>query len=123
MGMKVRVFLILLLFASVISADQFTARVVRVPDADTIVVLHDGKGETIRLNGIDCPELREARGARAQEYVQQRLQGKNISFKTYGKDKLNRTLADIFLESGKLFNQDLVLKGHCRWGRSPAMRN
>ena len=33
---------------------------VGVSDGDTITVLHNGKGERIRLHGIDCPEKRQA---------------------------------------------------------------
>ncbi len=39
---------------------EFTGRVVGVTDGDTITVLHNGKGERIRLHGIDCPEKRQA---------------------------------------------------------------
>ncbi len=39
---------------------EFTGRVVGVSDGDTITVLHNGKGERIRLHGIDCPEKRQA---------------------------------------------------------------
>ena len=39
---------------------EFTGRVVGVADGDTITVLHNGKGERIRLHGIDCPEKRQA---------------------------------------------------------------
>ncbi len=42
------------------SAADFTGRVVGVSDGDTITVLHNGKGERIRLHGIDCPEKRQA---------------------------------------------------------------
>ncbi len=37
-------------------AADFTGRVVGVADGDTITVLHNGKGERIRLHGIDSPE-------------------------------------------------------------------
>ncbi len=39
---------------------EFSGRVVGVSDGDTITVLHNGKGERIRLHGIDCPEKRQA---------------------------------------------------------------
>ncbi len=39
---------------------EFAGRVVGVSDGDTITVLHNGKGERIRLHGIDCPEKRQA---------------------------------------------------------------
>ncbi len=52
-------FSLALLTSQTLDAD-FTGRVVGVADGDTITVLHNGKGERIRLHGIDCPEKRQA---------------------------------------------------------------
>jgi len=57
----------LALLASQTLAADFTGRVVGVSDGDTITVLHNGKGERIRLHGIDCPEKRQAFGNRAKQ--------------------------------------------------------
>jgi endonuclease YncB( thermonuclease family) len=46
----------LILLPVTVAFADFSGRVVGVTDGDTITVLHDGKGEKIRLNGIDCPE-------------------------------------------------------------------
>ena len=110
--------LLLLLFSSTLHSDSITVRVVSIHDADTIVILRDGQAETIRLKGIDCSEI----DARATKYAKEKLKGKNVVLKTYGKDKLNRTVADLFLENGNHFNKELVRTGYCRWGRSRAMR-
>ena len=115
-------FLLLLLSPLAYSAD-FTARVVKVHDADTIVVLQDGKNITIRLKGIDCPELGDASGLRSKNYASDKILDKNVKLKTYGTDRYHRTIADVFLENGKLWNQELVLGGYCKWGRSRAMRS
>ena len=40
--------------------------VVGVSDGDTITVLHEGKGEKIRLYGIDTPEEHQAFGKKAK---------------------------------------------------------
>jgi len=40
--------------------------VVGISDGDTITVLHEGKGEKIRLYGIDTPEDHQAFGKRAK---------------------------------------------------------
>ncbi len=53
-------FLSLALIAGQTLAADFTGRVMGVADGDTITVLHNGKGERIRLHGIDCPEKRQA---------------------------------------------------------------
>ena len=53
-------FLGIALIASQTLAADFTGRVVGVSDGDTLTVLHNGKGERIRLHGIDCPEKRQA---------------------------------------------------------------
>lgn len=44
-----------LLFPALCLAD-FSGRVVRVVDGDTVQVLTDGKMVKVRLNGIDAPE-------------------------------------------------------------------
>ncbi|MEE8493475.1 MAG: hypothetical protein V3S25_05475, partial [Nitrospirales bacterium] len=53
---------VLLILPSAALAADFTGRVVGVSDGDTITVLHSGKGERIRLHGIDCPEKPRAFG-------------------------------------------------------------
>jgi endonuclease YncB( thermonuclease family) len=109
---------LLCLLPSTLLAEEAIVRVVNVHSADTIVVLHDGKAETIRLKGIDCSES----SVRAKKYATNTIGGKNLTVKTDGKDKYGRTLADLFLENGNHFNRELVRTGHCRWGRSRAMR-
>jgi endonuclease YncB( thermonuclease family) len=59
-------------------AADFTGHVVAVLDGDTFEVLHNHKGERIRLNGIDCPEKGQA----------------------YGEDNYGRTIADVLLRMG-----------------------
>ena len=52
------------LIASQGPAADFTGRVVGVSEGDTLTVLYQGKPERIRLYGIDCPEKRQAFGAK-----------------------------------------------------------
>jgi len=49
---------VLVLLQVVPASADFSSRVVGITDGDTIKVLHNGKAEKIRLNGIDCPALR-----------------------------------------------------------------
>jgi endonuclease YncB( thermonuclease family) len=111
------------LLSSAAFAEEFTARVINVHDADTIVVLLNARPVTLRLKGINCPETGEAKGLIAKKQAQEAIQGKMVRLKTFGKDKYGRTIADVYLENGKLVNQELVLSGNCSWGRSRAMRH
>jgi len=40
--------------ATLAAAEDFTGRVVGVHDGDTITVMHQGRGERVRLHGIDA---------------------------------------------------------------------
>jgi len=95
--------------------------VLRVIDGDTIVL--DG-GETVRLIGIDAPEV-ASKGRRAQCYAlmsagylskllektEVRIEGDSLGDE---KDKYGRTLAYVFLNDGRLLNSELVRRGYAR---------
>ena len=65
-GMKrLSLFCVVPVFYATVGHADFTGKVVGVIDGDTIDALHDGVAERIRLNGIDCPEMRQAFGRKA----------------------------------------------------------
>jgi micrococcal nuclease len=47
----------------------FKGKVVGVSDGDTITVMHDGKGERIRIYGVDAPEKSQDFGNRAKKFT------------------------------------------------------
>jgi endonuclease YncB( thermonuclease family) len=51
-------------------------KVVGVPDGDTITVMHDGRGEKIRMFGIDCPEKHQDFGQKAKKFTSNMAYGK-----------------------------------------------
>jgi micrococcal nuclease len=104
-------------------ASTFSGRVVSVLDGDTIEVLHDGKPERIRLNGIDCPEKGQAFGSRAKLATADMIFGKEITLKTHGRDKYGRTIADVLLPDGTNVNQLLVSEGWCWWYQKHAPKD
>src|SRR5215469_1762040 len=99
---------------SVFAAD-FSGQVVSVIDGDTIEVLHNNRAERIRLNGIDCPEKRQAYGKRAKQAASELVFGKDVTLNTFGKDKYRRTIADVLLSDGTNVNHELVKEGWCCW--------
>jgi micrococcal nuclease len=84
--------------------------VVGVSDGDTITVLHDGKGEKIRLFGIDTPKKGQAFGNKAKQFTSQMVYGKTVEVKTKDIDRYGRTVALIDV-NGQSLNEELIKNG------------
>jgi micrococcal nuclease len=102
------------------SADR-PLRVLRVTDGDTFHVLRDGRDVTIRLIGIDTPEVgwyggtAECHGAAAGRFLRRRLDGQRVGLE-FDRDRLDpydRTLAYAY-HRGRLLNELLVRRGYAR---------
>ncbi|MFH1800297.1 MAG: DUF1016 N-terminal domain-containing protein [Candidatus Omnitrophota bacterium] len=122
------------------SEDLYTyhAWVSRVLDGDTIEAVIDlGFGvrsvQTLRLRGIDCPEIESKEGKEAKEFVEQKLRSTEtkkqerslplasglsatpVLIRTVKSDKYDRYLADVFLIDAKgqevYLNNELLEKG------------
>ena len=104
-------------------AAEFTGQVVGVSDGDTITVLHNGVAERIRLNGIDCPERRQAFGRRAKQLTSILAFGETVTVKDYGKGRYGRTIGDVLLSDGRILNEELVRAGLAWWYRKYAPNN
>ncbi len=103
------------LLASQALAADFTGRVVGVSDGDTITVLHNGKGERIRLHGIDCPEKRQAFGNRAKQFTSNLVFGKTVTVQVLDRDRYGRTVGVVLLPDGRSLNHELVKAGFAWW--------
>ena len=60
------------------SAETFQAKVRDVTDGDTLVVLKGGRAQVVQIEGIDAPELSQAYGKDAREYVREATRGKKV---------------------------------------------
>ena len=89
----------------------FEAKVVGVSDGDTITVLDGRTRVKVRLNGIDCPEKRQAFGARAKQLTSELAFGKTVTVKPSGKDRYGRVLGEVVLPGGRVLNEELVAAG------------
>ena len=96
-------------------AEDFTGKVVGISDGDTIRVLHDKEEVKIRLEGIDCPESKQAFGTTAKETTSELAFGKTVTVKDKGKDRYGRTLAEIILPDDTSLNWELVRLGFAWW--------
>ena len=97
-------------------AIDFEGRVVEIVDGDTVGVMHDGRAERIRLNGIDAPEKRQAFGRRAQDYLGEMIFQQTVRVVARSKDRYGRTVADLYLGK-KHVNQEMVRAGMAWWFR------
>lgn len=96
--------------------------VIRVIDGDTIMVDVDGVRETVRLIGIDTPEVVDPRkpvqcfGKEASNKAKEILNGKRVFLEkdpTQGeRDKYKRLLRFVFLEDGTNLNKLMIQEGY-----------
>ena len=93
------------------AVQEFTGKVVRVSDGDTITVLHNGKGERIRLHGIDCPEKRQAFAKRAKQFTSNLVFAKTVTVQAVDLDRYGRTMGVVLLPDGRSLNHELVRAG------------
>ena len=98
-----------------------TARVERVIDGDTLVVRYQDESHTIRLIGVDTPEIVHPTrpvqyfGAEASAFTKARLEGKTVQLvrdRTGDtKDAYGRLLRLVYLD-GENFNATLIREGY-----------
>jgi micrococcal nuclease len=99
-------------------------KVMQVYDGDTIAILKDGDRLTVRLIGIDSPEVEtpytkaECFGTEASAAVKTLLDGKTVRIETDSSqdlyDTYGRLLAYLYLENGTFVNKQLVEQGFAR---------
>ena len=84
-----------LLLAQPACAD-FTGKVVKVADGDTITVLYDSEQIKIRLAGIDAPEKAQPFGSVARQSMSEMLFGKEVRVVEQGRDRYGRTIGRVY---------------------------
>ena len=110
-----------LLAAAAARADE--ALVSGVVDGDTIRVQFDGRRTTIRLIGVDTPELADRNdpsvgpqpfAREAADFTRRTVAGKRVRLEYEPSDRFDRfgrTLAYVFLDDGTFVNRELVRVG------------
>jgi len=88
-------------------------QVVRVVDGDTIVGYYDGQKETVRLIGIDAPEIGNCHSLQASVLLAHIALDQTLRAETESKarDKYGRLLLNLYTRDNQLINQILVRKG------------
>lgn len=110
------VLLVCLLAARALASDADSTRVERVLDGDTIVL---DSGDTVRMLGINTPELGHGRfpdeplANQARLYLQREIMGKPVRLENERPvpDRYGRRLARVFSESGDNLQTKLLERG------------
>ena len=96
---------------AIVPANSLQGKVVGCHDGDTIKVLLDVKQTTIRLEGIDAPELGQAFGKNAKQALSDFVFGKTVTLKPTPKpDRYGRIIARVFVD-GQDVNLEMIRLG------------
>jgi micrococcal nuclease len=100
-----------ILFLLFLSANTFTAKVIRIIDGDSIVILTSQNEKVyVRLEGIDCPEKKQDFGEQAKQATSGLCFGKMVRIEKTGRDRYGRMLANVYV--GNLcVNKELLRLG------------
>lgn len=75
--------------------ETFMARVIAVPDGDTVTVLHGNRKTSIRLLGIDAPEIKQPWGSESRASLIKLVLRKDVRATTRAVDDYGRVVATL----------------------------
>lgn len=94
-----------------LSLFAFPAKVVKISDGDTIMILQDKQQIKVRLFGIDAPEKKQDYGQKSRQFLASLIAGQVVEVEPKGKDRYKRTLGIIHYK-GQDINAQMVLNGY-----------
>lgn len=133
-------FYTLLFCGTAAATEKFYGDCVGVIDGDTIRVgvwrfdpetrSWDKELRTVRLAGIDAPELSQRGGLESREYLAKRIEFSRVQVISSGRDWFGRLIGEVYLidfpytMTARLnVNSDMVVQGHAWWYRKYAPTN
>lgn len=107
--MKLPVTIVCLLFPLVIFSQAVTGTILSVQDGDSFNLLTPDSIYRVRLFGIDCPEINQAYGVKAKDFLDRYMSDTVVILKK-DIDKYGRTVAEVYYR-GSLINLALIKSG------------
>ena len=90
---------------------DFTGKVVRIADGDTVTVLDMSKVQhKVRLSGIDAPEKKQPFGNRSKQSLSDMVFSKTVIVKTDKRDRYRRELGKVLI-NGMDVNREQIRRG------------
>ena len=106
------IFILLSFFLNSFVYADFSGKVVKVIDGDTVDILTVKEQKIrVRLLDIDAPESNQAYGNKSKQYLASLIAGKEVFVKSSKKDIYKRTLGTIFLNKVNI-NAKMVESGY-----------
>ena len=114
--MQKLIFIIAFLCAPVV-AQAWPGDVLAVHDGDTVRVQSaDGKGVSIRVYGVDCPELGQPYGPEARDLTAKLLSGKRVEIiPAQTRKSYKREVAGVVLLEDMMVMQDVLISVGLAW--------
>ncbi len=85
-------------------------------DGDTIsIITRENKKITVRLWGIDCPEMNQEYGDAAEKFSRRHLKNKSVTVHTMGRDDYGRILGIVYVEGNPTPINELLVQNGYAW--------
>lgn len=97
--------------AQAAEAAVLAGRVTRVIDGDTLDVLLSSGLIRVRLQGVDAPEHDQPGGSASKQWLQDRVQGRDVLLEVVSQDRYDRMVAIVYMDDADL-NRELLRAGH-----------
>jgi len=100
------------------AAEAYTGKVAAVPEGDVLSVTCNGETKTVRVAGVDCPEMAQAYGPEAQKFTSGLVLGKEVIIneneadeKEDGADDAKWVIANVTFGDDKDLSHEIIAAG------------